>query len=225
LERAAWVRSVAVSRDEWFRGTAWDAETREVFERKLGRARKASRAQYLRIKGLGLTGSSDPDVRQAGRQLLRRVVDDHPDDPLQVTMALAELADSLAADGDLAQAAEHYQRALAGGDLVQTYAELGLIEVILRAGWVDRYDEASELLLASQASSDPFPANRFRWNLAGARLASRIGEAADAMELAKIALRCLDQTESPFPRHRGLGLASADDETVHELRRLANAGR
>ena len=208
-----------MSRDDWFRGTGWDRATQELFEEKLGRAR-SGRSQYLRIKGLELTGSNKADVRRAGRELLRRVLDEHADDELQVTMAHAELADSLASDGHVVEAAEHFSSALKGQRMVDTYADLGLVEVILRAHWADRYEEAEQLLLQSDSHSNPFPAARFRWNLAAARLASRRGRTEEAAELARTALRCLAETESPFALHREVGLASADRETVRELRGL-----
>ena len=142
-------------------------------------------------------------------------------DELQVAMAHNELADSLARDARLTEAAHHYELAMRASENVEARADLGLVEVILEAKWSDRYGEAREVLLKSDASRDPFPATRFRWNLAAARLASRRGEETDARELARIALRCLDETESPFPRHRKLGLASADRKTLRELRRMA----
>jgi hypothetical protein len=209
-----------VGRDEWFRGTAWDIRTRELFDEKLIRARKHNRSQYLRIKGLELTRSNQKDVRRAGRDLLRRVLDEHPDDRLQVTLAHSDLADSLAKDGVYAEAATHYRAAMEASDRVISHADLGLAEVILQAEWTDRYDEAWDALLKSEASRDPFPATRFRWNLAAARLASRQGETAGAKELAKLALRCLEETESPFARHKDLGLASADRQTIRELQRM-----
>jgi hypothetical protein len=77
------------------------------------------------------------------------------------------------------------------------------------------------MLRKDEAIHDPFPAMRFRWNLAAARLASRSDQPGDAQELAKIALRALDETESPFVQHRNRGLASADQQTIQELHRTA----
>jgi tetratricopeptide (TPR) repeat protein len=168
-----------------------------------------------------MTQSRNGKERRAGRELLRRVIEEYPDDALQATMAHEQLARSLAKAGELEHAAEQFERALEGLGSVQQYAEVGLAEVIVDARWSDRYDEAADLLASSEASRDPFPAIRFRWNRAAARLAALQGAREDAAELAAIALRCLEVTESPFPRHRGLGLASADRATVRELRRLA----
>jgi hypothetical protein len=66
--------------DDWYRGTDWSAQTQERFEAKLARARQTSRAQYLRIKGVGLTAAADAATRSAGRDLLRRVVTEYPSD-------------------------------------------------------------------------------------------------------------------------------------------------
>ena len=196
-----------MGRDDWYRGSAWDERTRELFEDKLSRARPRTRAQYLRIKGLELTGSEDEGVRGAGRDLLRRVLDEHPDDAMEVTFAHRELAQSLADDGSFEEAAKHYRAAMEGPANLVTHAELGFAELVLQAGWADRHGEALDMLVKDGASHDPLPGMRFRWNLAAARLASHSGHPADAQELAQIALRALDGT--------------ADHGTIEELERIA----
>jgi tetratricopeptide (TPR) repeat protein len=209
-----------MGRDDWYRGTDWDAETQELFRTKLARARVSSRAQYLRIKGVELLASDRAAVRNSGRDLLRRVMADYPSDVLQSAWAHRDLGASLAEDGLFDEAAEHLEEALAA-EHPEPLVGLVLAEVIVSAKWRHRYGEALGLLTAGDGASDPFPATRFRWNLAAARLSDRLGSPADARELAALALRCLDETQSPFPRHRSLGLAAADKRTRRELQRLA----
>jgi tetratricopeptide (TPR) repeat protein len=208
--------------DDWYRGTDWSAQTQELFETKLARARQTSRAQYLRIKGLELTAAPDAATRSAGRDLLRRVVTDYPSDVLQATWAHRDLGASLAEDNEVEEAAEHYSAALAS-DRPEPSAAVGLAEVIMVARWAHRYEEALAALVGvgSEDARAPFPATRFRWNLVAARLSDRLGRRDDARELAEIALRCLDQTQSPFPKHRSIGLATADARTRRELKKLA----
>lgn len=206
--------------DDWFRGPAWDDATRETFERKLGRAR-SSRSQYLRIKGLGLAESDNPAIREAGRALLRRVLTEHREAAVQVTMAHHDLAVALERDDRLEEAAVHYQAALDGHAGVDTGAALALAALIVRACWDDRYEEAAELLARSEGSHSAFPAIRFAWNLTAARLARLQGEEQDARELAGIALRCLADNRPPYPRHPDVGLIETDAETFRELERLA----
>lgn len=214
-----------VGRDDWYRGTEWDPPTREMFELKLGRARRSSRAQYLRIKGAELTGATTLGVRQAGRELLRRVLDQYQDDAVQVTCASADLGSSLLRDGHFEEAVACFRRSMTGVGNVHVGAELGLAETVLLADWSERYEEAAAALASSPAASSPFPAWRFRWYLAAARLANRQGDADTASRLAGDALSCLAEEHSPFPRHRNLGLASSDDATLSELRRLRGTQR
>lgn len=67
-------------------------------EEKLARAR-TQRAQYLRIKGYELS-SDDPTVWPAGRELLRRVVSEHPNDAFNGESALYDLGTSFHRTGD-----------------------------------------------------------------------------------------------------------------------------
>jgi len=172
-----------------------------------------------------MTGSTDASLREEGRHLLRRVLAEYVDDETQGTMASADLGKSLAADGHLEEAAQAFRQSLAGAPNIYWGADLGLVETILEADWRPHYDEAAQILGQSQAMTDPFPGNRFRWQLASARLAHRQGRADEARAAAVAALEALDEKRSPFPRHRSLGLASSDTQTVRELKRLAQSGR
>jgi tetratricopeptide (TPR) repeat protein len=208
-----------VADDDWFRGPAWDTRTRKRFDEKLGRAR-SGRSQYLRIKGLGLTEADDPDIRAAGRELLHRVLDEHPDDDLQVQLAHYALAASLQQEGELEPAAKHYRLALTIGRSDAANAGLALAELITHAHWAPRYDEALELLVDSEALDTPFPSVLFRWNVTAARLAFRTGNQIDARECAERALQLLAENRAPFPRHPGVGLIETDERTVRELMEL-----
>jgi hypothetical protein len=204
--------------DEWFRGPDWRAETQELFAARLARAR-SQRPQYLRIKGHNLAFADDGAVRQAGRELLIRVLAEHADDELQVAMTCLDLANSLARDRRWDEAADYYTRVVTsrfGGFTDQ--AALAFAEAIIEAGWIDRYDEALRLLERSAGWQSPFPIERFHWNLAGARIARAQGRAQDAAKLAAQALAEADIKTPPFQRHPDIGLVAASTDTLDELR-------
>ncbi|HEX8904722.1 MAG TPA: hypothetical protein VF771_07775, partial [Longimicrobiaceae bacterium] len=78
--------------------------------------------------------------------------------------------------------------------------------------------------LAEFAREEPFPAQRYRGAAARAMIADRRGDRAAARTWARAALAAAAETEtdSPFPRHRGLGLVrAADPEVFARLRELA----
>jgi len=58
---------------DWFRSPAWGPDDQVDFEARLARARKTSRAQYLRIKGLALDAAGH---KEGARSLWLRVLED-----------------------------------------------------------------------------------------------------------------------------------------------------
>jgi tetratricopeptide (TPR) repeat protein len=213
-----------VARDDWFRGPEWDAATQKRFEEKLSRAR-TQRAQYLRIKGYELTQADDRRVWEAGRQLLFRVLNEHPDDRFFVVDAHDDLGRSFAREGQFEKAAAHYEKSLelqkiSGPD---PGTRLALAELIVEADWRDRYQQAADLLSEYVESRGlMFPADRFRVLLAEARMAQRLGQTDVARRDAEAALELLTHNKSPLPRHPDVGLIELDPATFRELETLAS---
>jgi tetratricopeptide (TPR) repeat protein len=215
-----------VGKDDWYRGPIWDLATREHFEQKLSRAR-TQRAQYLRIKGYELTRADDRSVWAAGRGLLQRVLDEHPDDGIWVIDAHHHLGWSFAREGAYTEAAYHYEASLAlqrqRGGSVDPGTRLTLAELVVDAGWEHRYQEAVDLLgdFISSRPAGLFPIEHFRVLLVEARIAERLGRGDIARRDAERALELLASNESVLPRHPGVGVIRTGEETVRELERLA----
>src|SRR6516162_1213440 len=95
--------------DEWFRKTAWGAQEREDFYRRLKRARPDNQAQYMRIQAGHLAGNAD--TLSAALVLLDEMLEHHPDS-LEVAIALDQKAECLEALGDVDGAIESYCRSI-----------------------------------------------------------------------------------------------------------------
>lgn len=215
-----------VAKDDWYRGPAWDPATREHFEQRLSRAR-TQRPQYLRIKGYELTRADDPLVWAPGRRLLKRVLREHPDDELSVIDAHHDLGWSFARERQYAEAAKHYEVSLAlqrqRGGSSDPGTRLALAELLVDAGWEQRYQEAVDLLgdFIGSRPGGLFPIEQFRVLLVEARIAERVGNPEVAKRDAEQALELVAKNESVLPRHPGVGVIRADKETFRELERLA----
>jgi ATP/maltotriose-dependent transcriptional regulator MalT len=214
-----------VGSDDWYRGPDWDPATQQEFEERLARAR-GQRPQYLRIKGLGLTDAEDPAVRAAGRTLLLRVLEQHPDEGMSVIAAHHDLGASYAREGDYKEASRHLAESLRlqreRNFSYDTGVALALAEAIVAARWDDRYQEALELLNEHiSVRGGLFPIEQFRILLAEARIAERVGDAEVASRNAEHALALLAENKAPFSRHPTVGLIHTDAETFRELERLA----
>jgi len=216
---------------DWFRSPTWHPEIAARFEKRLRRARPANRGEYLRIQASHLLPAAEPDVRESGRRLLRRVIAEYPDG-IGATTAWEQLGDSLAGDGRLDEAEralrETIRRCAAsptGRSGTTHVAELRLAEVILLGGDATRLDEAAELLrtvaphVARQAM---FRRVVFRFLLASARVAHRRGDPA-AARLAGDALAVAAEATSSLPGVADAVRASASGDEVAELRRISDS--
>lgn len=207
--------------DDWFRSPDWSEDAQVDFERRLGRARSHSRAQYLRIKGLALEAAGEID---AARALWLRVLgDDGEYAALQHYGAMEHLGDSYAAtQPELAE--QYYRRLIAENprlNLTTTLQYVKLAELLIQRGGPDDLDEASDLLVTwVNVARSPFPNAHFRWNLAVIELSEAKGDRVAAREAARRALD-LASRGPVFSRHKTVGLVDVDKGTLKRLERLA----
>ena len=192
---------------DWFRRETWSEKEKTDFESRLGRARRSSRAQYLRIQGTHL---ADAGLLLEALQLLDRVVEQHPDD-LQVTTAQHQRGQIFLRLGRTADALAAFRHAIARESQmpnVRTDAWLDFSLTVARQGLVDVYDEVLALL-DRRTSTDPlatmFPVQVFKLHAARAMIRADRDEAGAAGDAAK-ALHAAASTDSGFQYHAHLGL-------------------
>lgn len=207
--------------DEWFRSPAWDVAGQAEFERRLGRARRTSRGQYLRIKGLALNVAGQVD---AARSLWLRVLAD-PGFELERWSTLEHLAD-LDFDTHPIEAEARYRQLLTEDPSLNAttgMAEVRLAELLIRQESDASLKDAGDLLDAWQANRhSPFPANHFHWQLVRARWGEAAGNAEITREAATRAIE-LSQARSPFPRHPTFGVVQSDAQVMTWLQARAKA--
>jgi tetratricopeptide (TPR) repeat protein len=90
---------------DWYRNTDWSPAIAEDFEARLARSR-SQKAQYLSLQGMALV----PKHPEVAASLLRRAI--QLDDPFETVRALATLAQTHLALGNLEEALEAYEAAL-----------------------------------------------------------------------------------------------------------------
>jgi hypothetical protein len=198
--------------DEWFRSPGWSVEDQDEFERRLGRARRTSRAQYLRIKGLALNAAGH---REGARSLWLRVLDD-PDASIDRWSTLEHLGD-LDFETDPDAADSRYRELLVEDpslNATSQMAEVRLAELQTRKNTPTSLAEAWELLEAWRTERhSPFPADHFQWELARARWGEASGRPDIVQDSARRAV-ALSKEGSPFPRHPGAGVVQAEPDVM-----------
>jgi tetratricopeptide (TPR) repeat protein len=206
--------------EDWFRLPDWDAEARADFERRLGRARSHSRAQYLRIKGLALESAGEVE---GARELWQRVLtDDGEFARMEAWSASEHLGDSYA-DDDPDKAITYYRKSMRGNrrlNATTATQHIKIAELLIARGASKDLDDAAKLLERWPAEADLlFPSAHFRWNVAVIDLAEANGDRDSAREAAARALE-LAGRGPVFPRHKTVGVVDGDRRTIERLERL-----
>jgi predicted Zn-dependent protease len=204
---------------DWFRDPGWDRGTRDQFEERLNRARLGNRPQYLRIKALALR---DAGELEAAKQLLDRVVGDYPGS-MDCGICLEVLGDIARELGSSEIAEKHYREVIRRWpDLNGTtgLVEVSLAELLNEIDAPNRHDEALRLLDSALKRGRMMNSGMFRWNIALARVAEKLGDTETVSRAARTALS-LTKLGPQFPRHPTVGLARPDAATLAWLERAA----
>jgi hypothetical protein len=220
-----------VARDDWYRAGSWDDDTAQAFERRLARARATSRAQYLKIQGVHLTESAQLSDREAGRELLRRAVDEDLDETkFEAAGAWQILGSSLARDGRWDEAATAMRECVRlctsrriGTSGTSGTAQLDLAEILTRIGGPEHVAEAVDLLadVEETVREQSFLAVvQFRFNLVCARAAARRQNPV-AGTYARRALELAERGTPTVARHPQLGRVEIGPVTRGELEELS----
>jgi tetratricopeptide (TPR) repeat protein len=189
------------------RALSWTPSTGARLEARLRRRRSRARAKQLWVDAVGLLDSHRREERAAGRDLLRRLIADHPGEVLDLGWAHALLGDACEHDGLVDEARRHYRRS---DELERdpngpySGSDLRLAELIVRAddeddeqlaeadGILDRLEHAETRRLTGTG-------HRYRFTVARARLCARLGRDEEAAAYAVAALRLSRGIAVPAP--------------------------
>mgnify|MGYP000865891589 CR=1 FL=1 len=214
------------NKDDWFRGPEWDAQTRDEFFKRLARSRGAyNKAQYARIKAMGLCESGDPSRIKESLNLLKTVEAEWPERS-EMAMCYLQMAQCHAALGDQEAAVESFERCISAQRFypnVQTHVLLDFPEYIAVNRLRSLYDRALELLdqWQEQSAGTIFPVDRFTALATRAVFAHDSKNLQQATELATQALAVSKVQHSGFRYHSKLGLVRDADPLLSAVRLLA----
>lgn len=209
---------------EWFRRVTWTDADRQDFNARLKRSRgSGNKAQYLRIQAYHL---AQVGHHEGAIELLDRLLAEFPE-RMQIAMAHAQKADSLAKLGYTEAAIREYREALqAERDFpkVRTHAWLEFGSLVVEQRLTHLYDEVSQVLREfEKTGSLGFPALEFRYCAIQSLLAEARGDTAKACRFAQAALAEAAKEHSGFRYHPTVGLVGSErDRFESRLRALAS---
>jgi tetratricopeptide (TPR) repeat protein len=208
-----------VADDSWYRNLDWNDEIEATFRAKLARSR-SQRPQYLE-KQAGALADRHPLISLG---LIEEYFD--TGDQFFVPAAYCHRARASLTLGRIADAISAYKSALdweAEHPGFYTTARIQLPKLVAEERVTEEYDYALSILTSRFSPGDHrFPDVRYDWNGTCALIAFEQGIVAEAKEFAERALRAADERQSPFPRHRDVGLVkNTSDEFGRRIKKIA----
>jgi tetratricopeptide (TPR) repeat protein len=217
-----------MAKRDWFRAETWSKEDQDEFDRRLARARPASRPQFVRIQATHLLGTGRPELLRASLKLFDRVIGEYADN-VQSGFARSQRAECLSALGEWPSAVDAFRLAIAAEKEfpnVRTDAYLSFAYKTAVRDERSLFEEVSRVCRDHASESRPFPVQKFRWHAVQAWFGDVDGNAEVAAREAAAALAAAAAVESGFRYHRSVGLVfEVPPELENRLRRLAGHPR
>jgi len=186
---------------------------------KLRRARKDSRAQYLKIQALELLDSKEDNLLQVAEVLLHRVLTEYSDYNFNRAPTLHRLGDVYKKKKDYERAIEYYKQALDYEQVypnVRTDSYLNYAELVVKTGKTSEYQIVENILL-KELPKQLFPIDKYKTYSILSIISTQKGNEAEAERFKKLAEENANQMNNGIRYHQFLGLVKLRDSVLDKL--------
>jgi tetratricopeptide (TPR) repeat protein len=203
---------------DWYRRKSWTKSDEEDFFKKLNRARKDGRAQYLKIQAIELVETKDKVLLKVAEDLLNKMLTEYPDDDFNKGGALCTLGDIYKFQEDYKQAISYYKQALDFEKVypnVITEAYLDYSELVVKTGDTTSFDEVEQVLLERQPDLI-FPIQKYKVNALLSIINKHKNNHDKAKYFADLAEQSASAENSGLRYHKYLGVVTERDEWLEK---------
>lgn len=196
---------------DWFRHRSWTQTDEEEFFKKLNRARKDGRAQYLKIQAIELVQTENKDLLKIAEDLLNKMLTEYPDDNFNKASALHTLGDIYKLRDNYQKAIEYYKQALDFEKVypnVITQAYLDYTELVVKTGDTASFDEVEQILRQRQPGL-MFPIEKYKVNSLLSIICKHKNNSDEAKHFADLAEQNADTSGLRY--HKFLGVVKDRD--------------
>ena len=204
---------------DWYRRKSWTQTDEEEFFKKVNRARKDGRAQYLKIQAIELVQTEDTELLKVAENLLNKMLTDYPNDNFNKGSALHTLGDIYKLQENYQKAKEYYKQALDFERVyknVITQAYLDYSELVIKTDDKSSFDEVEQILLEQQPKL-MFPIEKYKVNLLLSIINKKKNKGDAAKRFAELAEQSANAETSGLRYHKYLGLVKERDNWLDRL--------
>jgi tetratricopeptide (TPR) repeat protein len=204
---------------DWYRRKTWTTIDKEEFFAKLMRARKDSRAQYLKIQAIELVETKEAYLLTVAKELLTKMLDEYPDDNFNRPSALKALGDIYRLKSNVQQAISYYHQVLEHEAIypnIQTNAYMSYAEVVVQYQRSDLYPDV-ENLIEAKLPSLLFPVEQYKANIILAIINQYYQRLHEAECFARQAKGYANLQQSGLTYHKNIGLVVEHEQWLNDL--------
>src|SRR5450755_3531002 len=135
---------------DWYRRKSWTKDDEKEFFLKLNRARKDSRAKYLRIQAVELIETRNNYSLDIAEALLNRILIEYPESKFEWGLSLYSLGEIFIQKEDFEKSIQYFKQAIdfeKDYPKVKTNAYLIFSELVVKTGKVDLFILVENIIL------------------------------------------------------------------------------
>ena len=204
---------------DWYRQKTWSKDIQDFFFQKLGRARKDSRPEYLKIQAIELVDTGNHHLFPAAETLLNKLLIDYPDDRFNRSSALKTLGDIYRIKEDYDKALNYYKQAIdfeAIYPQVKTQVYLYFAELVVKSHKTALYDIV-EQLIKNKVNQLLFPVEKYKAYSILSVVNANKNDNKQAQYYAGLAEQNANETTSGLRYHKYLGVVKERDTWLDKL--------
>lgn len=204
---------------DWFRQSNWNKEIEEHFLKKLSRARKESRAQYLKIQAIELIETKNLAVLCAAEMLIQKLLNDYPENKIDRSQCFLSLGDISKFHGDSISSLDYYRKAIDHEEVypnVKTRAYLDFAETVIKLEKQEYYSLVQSLIL-NRVKNSPFLIERYMSYSFLSIIDFRKGNISEAFEYSVLADQSASAETANLRYHKDLGVVTKREQWIEDL--------
>jgi len=198
---------------EWYRRKTWTEDDEQEYFAKLAKARKHSRAQYLRVQAIELAETKQTDLMTTAEKLLNKLFDEYPESQVDMSSGYATLGNIYKERQMIDEAISYYKKAIDFEIFfpnVLTQAYLDYSELIVKFNKKSNFEFVEKIIL-ERIGDSIFPLEKYRAYSILSIISQYKGDKPAAVQYQNIANDNADFKTSGLRYHQDLGLVKNRD--------------
>ncbi len=204
---------------DWFRKKSWTENDEEEFFKKLNRARKGGRAQYLRIQAIELIVTKDKSLLEVAENLLNKILIEFPKNESERGLTLCHLGEIYKQREDIEKSIQYYKQAIDFEEEfpgVQTEAYLIFSELIVKMNKLE-YFTLVESIILKRFPNMLFPIEKYKAYSILAIVSYHKKDFEKAEYYSSLAEQSASLDTSGLRYHKNLGVVNERDFFLDDL--------